>query len=161
MTDQGAGSGATVVGDKGLKKDAIGFVDALVIGLASTAPAYSLAAVIGLVVLDAGVQAPAVLLASFVPMFFIAAAFYYMNRAGQACQGSSTGPHLHQAEQAFGGPRPPRPETEVRFRVEADQHHRRYSRREGRRWSAGRGRNPGSRRCAGRRRRRWRTGSEG
>jgi amino acid transporter len=85
MTDQGAGSGATVVGDKGLKKDAIGFVDALVIGLASTAPAYSLAAVIGLVVLDAGVQAPAVLLASFVPMFFIAAAFYYMNRADQDC----------------------------------------------------------------------------
>ena len=55
------------------------------IGLASTAPAYSLAAVIGLVVLDAGVQAPAVLLASFVPMFFIAAAFYYMNRADQDC----------------------------------------------------------------------------
>jgi amino acid transporter len=72
-------------GDKGLKKNAIGFVDALVIGLASTAPAYSLAAVIGLVVLDAGVQAPAVLLASFVPMFFIAAAFYYMNRADQDC----------------------------------------------------------------------------
>jgi amino acid transporter len=72
-------------GGKGLKKDAIGFVDALVIGLASTAPAYSLAAVIGLVVVDAGVQAPAVLLASFVPMFFIAAAFYYMNRADQDC----------------------------------------------------------------------------
>lgn len=75
----------TETGDKGLKKDAIGFVDALVIGLASTAPAYSLAAVIGLVVLDAGVQAPAVLIASFVPMFFIAAAFYYMNRADQDC----------------------------------------------------------------------------
>src|SRR6476661_597737 len=76
---------AAETGDKGLKKGAIGFVDALVIGLASTAPAYSLAAVIGLVVLDAGVQAPAVLLVSFVPMFFIAAAFYYMNRADQDC----------------------------------------------------------------------------
>ena len=72
-------------GDKGLKSGAIGFVDALVIGLASTAPAYSLAAVIGLIVLDAGVQAPAVLLASFVPMFFIAAAFYWMNRADPDC----------------------------------------------------------------------------
>jgi hypothetical protein len=51
----------------GLKANAIGFVDALVIGLASTAPAYSLAAVIGIVVVIAGVQAPAVLLASFVP----------------------------------------------------------------------------------------------
>jgi amino acid transporter len=83
MTADNGGTPET--GDKGLKKGAIGFVDALVIGLASTAPAYSLAAVIGLVVLDAGVQAPAVLLASFVPMFFIAAAFYYMNRADQDC----------------------------------------------------------------------------
>lgn len=73
------------VESKGLKKDAIGFVDALVIGLASTAPAYSLAAVIGLIVLDAGVQAPAILIASFVPMFFIAAAFYYMDRADPDC----------------------------------------------------------------------------
>jgi amino acid transporter len=71
--------------EHGLKANAIGFVDALVIGLASTAPAYSLAAVIGIVVVIAGVQAPAVLLASFVPMFFIAAAFYYMNRADQDC----------------------------------------------------------------------------
>jgi len=72
-------------GDKGLKSNAIGFLDALIIGLASTAPAYSLAAVIGLVVVTAGAQAPAVLLASFVPMFFIAAAFFYMNRADQDC----------------------------------------------------------------------------
>ena len=71
--------------EAGLKQNAIGFVDALVIGLASTAPAYSLAAVIGIVVVLAGVQAPAVLLASFVPMFFIAAAFYYMNKADQDC----------------------------------------------------------------------------
>ena len=65
----------------GLKANAIGFVDALVIGLASTAPAYSLAAVLGSLAVIVGVQAPAALLASFVPMFFIAAAFYYMNRA--------------------------------------------------------------------------------
>jgi amino acid transporter len=65
----------------GLKADAIGFVDALVIGLASTAPAYSLAAVMGSLAVIVGVQAPAALLASFIPMFFIAAAFYYMNRA--------------------------------------------------------------------------------
>ncbi len=71
------------ISEKGLKRDAIGFVEALVIGIASTAPAYSLAAVIGLIVVTAGAQAPAVLLASFVPMFFIAAAFYYMNRADQ------------------------------------------------------------------------------
>jgi amino acid transporter len=72
-------------GPKGLKKDAIGFVDGLIIGVASTAPAYSLAAVIAIVVVVVGVQAPAVLLASFVPMFLIASAFYYLNRADPDC----------------------------------------------------------------------------
>jgi amino acid transporter len=71
--------------DKGLKKGAIGFLDGLAIGLASTAPAYSLAAVIGSIVIVTGVQAPGVLLLSFVPMFFIASAFYYMNKAVQDC----------------------------------------------------------------------------
>jgi amino acid transporter len=66
-----------------LEHDAIGFRDALVIGLASTAPAYSLAAVIGTVTVLVGFQAPGALLVSFVPMFLIAAAFYYMNRADQ------------------------------------------------------------------------------
>jgi hypothetical protein len=58
--------------EHGLKKDAIGFIDGLIIGIASTAPAYSLAAVLAIVVVAVGVQAPAVLLASFVPMFLIA-----------------------------------------------------------------------------------------
>ena len=71
--------------EHGLKKDAIGFVDGLIIGIASTAPAYSLAAVLAIVVVGVGVQAPAVLLASFVPMFLIASAFYYMNRADPDC----------------------------------------------------------------------------
>jgi amino acid transporter len=67
--------------ETGLKANAIGFVDALVIGLASTAPAYSLAAVIGSVAVAVGLQAPAALLTSFIPMFLIAGAFFYMNRA--------------------------------------------------------------------------------
>ena len=71
--------------EHGLRKDAIGFVDGLIIGIASTAPAYSLAAVLAIVVVLVGVQAPAVLLASFVPMFLIASAFYYMNRADPDC----------------------------------------------------------------------------
>ena len=73
------------VGEKGLKKNAIGFLDGLIIGIASTAPAYSLAAVLAIVVGIVGVQSPAVLLASFVPMFLIAASFYYMNRADPDC----------------------------------------------------------------------------
>jgi hypothetical protein len=78
-------------GEKGLKKNAIGFWAGLIIGISSTAPAYSLAAVLGIVVVLVGVQAPAVLLASFVPMFLIAAAFFYMNRADPDCGPTSRG----------------------------------------------------------------------
>jgi len=41
-----------------LKAGAIGFVDALVIGLAATSPAYSLAAVIGPIVALMGIDRP-------------------------------------------------------------------------------------------------------
>lgn len=68
-----------------LQADAIGFVDALVIGLAATSPAYSLAAVIGPIAALVGVYAPGVLLASFVPMALIATAFLYLNRVDQDC----------------------------------------------------------------------------
>jgi amino acid transporter len=68
-----------------LKHGAISFLDALVIGLASTSPAYSLAAVIGPIVALMGVYAPGVLLASFVPMLLIASAFYFLNKADQDC----------------------------------------------------------------------------
>ncbi|MGW5847610.1 APC family permease [Streptomyces sp. NPDC055254] len=88
----GAGSGAatgagTGTGgpDAGLKPNAIGFLDALVIGLNSTSPAYSLAAVLGPIVALVGIYAPGVMLASFVPMLLIAAAFYYLNKVDQDC----------------------------------------------------------------------------
>ena len=68
-----------------LKPGAIGFVDALVIGLAATSPAYSLAAVLGPIVVLVGVYAPGVLLASFVPMLLIASAFYHLNKVDQDC----------------------------------------------------------------------------
>ena len=73
-------SGRPGVGDKGLKKDALGFVSSCVIGVASTAPGYSLAASLGFVVAVTGVglQAPAILLLAFVPMLLIASAYYYM-----------------------------------------------------------------------------------
>ena len=80
-------SGRPGVGDKGLKKDALGFVSSCVIGVASTAPGYSLAASLGFVVAVTGVglQAPAILLLAFVPMLLIASAYYYMNRADPDC----------------------------------------------------------------------------
>jgi amino acid transporter len=68
-----------------LKAGAIGFFDSVVIGLASTAPAYSLAAIIGSTAVIAGVKVPAILWISFVPMFLIAAAFYYLNKVDPDC----------------------------------------------------------------------------
>ncbi|MHB8531853.1 MAG: APC family permease [Solirubrobacteraceae bacterium] len=74
---------STAVLDKGLKRDAIGYISNIVIGVASTAPAYSLAATLGFIVADPGVatHAPAVLLASFIPMLFVALGYRYLNRA--------------------------------------------------------------------------------
>ncbi|MGO9247676.1 MAG: APC family permease [Solirubrobacteraceae bacterium] len=69
--------------DKGLKKGAIGYLSNIVIGVASTAPAYSLAATLGFIVAvkGVGVHAPAVMLVAFIPMLLVAAAYKYFNRA--------------------------------------------------------------------------------
>jgi amino acid transporter len=66
-----------------LKEGALGYISNVVIGVASTAPAYSLAATLGFVVAVAGVgvHAPAVLLVSFIPMLFISLAYRYLNKA--------------------------------------------------------------------------------
>src|SRR5437763_49915 len=75
--------GAVKVPGRGLKRNAIGFLSNVVIGVASTAPAYSLAATLGFIVADegVGVHAPAVLLASFIPMLLVAIGYRYLNRA--------------------------------------------------------------------------------
>ncbi|MGI8713312.1 MAG: APC family permease [Solirubrobacteraceae bacterium] len=71
----------------GLRAGAIGFASNVAIGVASTAPAYSLAATLGLLVAVAGVgtHAPAVLLVSFVPMFCISVAYRALNRVDPDC----------------------------------------------------------------------------
>ncbi len=76
-----------LVGDKGLKRDAIGYLSNLVIGVASTAPAYSLAATLGFIVAvpGMGLHAPAVLLVSFIPILLIAFGYKYLNRADPDC----------------------------------------------------------------------------
>ncbi len=78
----GSAASSEVV-DKGLKKGAIGYISNIVIGVASTAPAYSLAATLGFVVAvkGVGVHAPAVLLVAFLPMLLVASAYKYFNRA--------------------------------------------------------------------------------
>jgi len=77
------------VSDKGLKSGAIGLLSTTVIGVASTAPGYSIAASLTAIAAaasaDVGNQAPAILLIAFVPMLFIAAAYKYLNRADPDC----------------------------------------------------------------------------
>ena len=72
-------------GDKGLKTGALGFVSSVVIGVASTAPGYSLAASLGVVAAAVAFQTPAALLVAFVPMFLIAGSYYSMNRVDPDC----------------------------------------------------------------------------
>lgn len=76
---------AGAVADKGLRRGAIGLISSVVIGVASTAPGYSLAATLGLIVAVVGFQAPAVLWVAFVPMLCIASAYRYMNRTDPDC----------------------------------------------------------------------------
>jgi amino acid transporter len=75
--------GHIATGDKGLKAGALGFMSNLVIGVASTAPAYSLAATLGFIVVinGVGVKAPAVLIVSFVPILFVSLGYRYLNKA--------------------------------------------------------------------------------
>ena len=55
------------------------------IGVASTAPGYSLAASLGFVTAYVGFKAPAIMWIAFIPMACIASAFFYLNRADPDC----------------------------------------------------------------------------
>ena len=76
--------------EKGLKSGALGLISSTVIGIASTAPAYSLAVTLGFVVVAIGLQAPIVTVLAFVPMFFVSLAFQQMNKADPDCGASFT-----------------------------------------------------------------------
>src|SRR3954454_222205 len=69
----------------GLKKDAISFASDVVIGVASTAPGYSLAATLGFVTAVVGFHAPAIKIIAFLPMLGSALAYNYLNRADPDC----------------------------------------------------------------------------
>jgi amino acid transporter len=74
-------------GDKGLKTGALGLISSVVVGVASTAPAYSLAATLGFVVIaiNGGLQAPIITILAFVPMLFVSYAYKEMNYADPDC----------------------------------------------------------------------------
>ena len=71
--------------EKGLKSGALGLISSIVIGVASTAPAYSLAATLGFVVVLIGLQAPIVTILAFIPMYFISVGYQEMNRVDPDC----------------------------------------------------------------------------
>jgi amino acid transporter len=84
-------------GGKGLKTGALGLVSSVVIGVASTAPAYSLAATLGLIVALIGLQSPAVVLLAFVPILFVSVGYQQLNKAEPDC-----GTTFTWATKAFG-----------------------------------------------------------
>src|SRR4029077_9743240 len=71
--------------DKGLKTGALGLVSSVVMGVASTAPAYSLAATLFFVVAAVGLKSPLVAALAFVPMLLCSIGYSEMNKADPDC----------------------------------------------------------------------------
>ncbi len=90
-------SAGSAPGAKGLRGDALGFMSSVVIGVASTAPGYSLASSLGLVVAAVGLASPAIMWLAFVPMLLVATSYYYLNRVDPDC-----GTTFSWATKAFG-----------------------------------------------------------
>lgn len=85
------------VARKGLKLGAIGLLSSIVIGVASTAPGYSLAATLGGVASEVGLKSPIIMLIAFVPMLFISYAYKALNSAIPDC-----GTNFTWTARAFG-----------------------------------------------------------
>ena len=70
-------------GEKGLKAGALGYMSNVVIAVASTAPAYSLATTLGFIAAVSGIttHAPAILIVSFIPILFVSFGYRYLNLA--------------------------------------------------------------------------------
>lgn len=87
-TTAGGGPGGPsggAVPDKGLREGILDLGDSVMLGLASTAPVYSLAATLGLIVAVNGNYTPLVLILGFIPVLFIAYAFRELNSAIPDC----------------------------------------------------------------------------
>src|SRR6202451_1304768 len=83
--------------DKGLKTGALGFVSSVVMGVASTAPAYSLAATLFFVVGAVALKSPLVAALAFGPMLLCSILFSELNKADPDC-----GTTFIWATRAFG-----------------------------------------------------------
>ncbi|WP_406050384.1 APC family permease [Kribbella sp. NBC_00889] len=82
---------------RSLRKDALGLSSSTAIGIASTAPAYSLAVSVGLLAGYVGAAAPVVLAVSAIPVFLVVLCFRELNRAEPDC-----GTTFPWTEKAFG-----------------------------------------------------------
>src|SRR5580692_4873654 len=71
--------------NKGLKGGALGLISSTVIATASVAPAYSIAATLGFVVLAVGLKSPAVAVLAFVPMILTSIGYSELNKADPDC----------------------------------------------------------------------------
>ena len=71
--------------DKGLKSGALGLISSTVIATASVAPAYSLAATLGFIVLAVGLKSPLVAIAAFVPMILTSIGYSELNKSDPDC----------------------------------------------------------------------------
>jgi amino acid transporter len=83
--------------EKGLKAGALGLISSTVIATASVAPAYSLAATLGFIVLAVGLKSPLVAIAAFVPMILTSIGYSELNKADPDC-----GTTFTWATRAFG-----------------------------------------------------------
>lgn len=92
-----AGGGSGAVPSKGLHAGILDLGDSVMLGLASTAPVYSLAATLGLIVAVNGNYTPLILVLGFIPVLFIAYAFRELNSALPDC-----GTTFIWARKAFG-----------------------------------------------------------
>ena len=73
-----------------LKADELSLFDATAVAVSSVAPAYSLATALGsmFIISSVGDKAPAMVILSFIPILFIAYAYFHLNRRNPNCGAS-------------------------------------------------------------------------
>lgn len=95
-------SGPAHAPEKGasLHANELNLFDETAVAVSSTAPAYSLAATVGLLFVAVAYAGPAIIIVSFIPMLFIAGSYFYLNRKDPNCGAAYewisrfVGPHI-------------------------------------------------------------------
>ena len=87
----------TGISKKGLPSGTVGVLGALVIGLSTCAPAYTLTAAVGPAASEVGYQTPAIFLMGFIPMLLVALGYRALNSAMP-----DSGTSFTWASRAFG-----------------------------------------------------------